>query len=195
MAVQYSERFKARMVQRMMTRGGPSGYELSREVGVAQSTLWRWRQEAANLPSMKPTPRQEPPQEQPVAARRPDDWTPREKLEAVLEAGSLNDAELGAWLRRKGLKDEHLYQWRELMEQGLAKISRSDGTAGAARKEIQRLEKELDRKDKALAETAALLVLQGKVEALWAEKGAATRPTNDAPFLGTSKKRKKRGRG
>src|SRR5690606_19750895 len=101
MAVQYSERFKARMVQRMMTRGGPSGYELSREVGVAQSTLWRWRREAANLPGMKPTPRQEPPQEQP---RRPEDWTPREKLQAVLEAGSLNDADLGAWLRRKGLK-------------------------------------------------------------------------------------------
>ena len=46
-----------------------------------------------------------------------EDWTPREKLEAVLEAGSLDDAELGAWLRRKGLKEVHLGRWREFMEQ------------------------------------------------------------------------------
>jgi len=196
MAVQYSERFKARMVQRMMTRGGPSAYELSREVGVAQSTLWRWRQQAANLPGMKPTPRPEPPQAQPGPARRPDDWTPHEKVEAVLEAASLDDAALGPWLRRKGLKDDHLTQWRDvLLERSGVLFGPPLRPDASVRKEVQRLEKELDRKDKALAETAALLVLQGKVEALWAEKGAATRPMNDTPFLGTSKKRERRGRG
>ena len=48
---------------------------------------------------------------------------------------------------------------------------------------MERLEKELQRKEKALAETAALLVLQRKVEALWAEKRADTRPMSDTPAI------------
>jgi hypothetical protein len=47
-------------------------------------------------------------------ARRPEDWSPQDKLRAVVEAAEISEAELGLWLRRRGLKEEHLRQWREL---------------------------------------------------------------------------------
>lgn len=188
MTIQYSGRFKARMVERMLRRGGPSAYALSQEVGVSQPTLSRWKREAASLFDVSDET------EQPEPERRPEDWTAEEKFNAVVEAAAVDDADLGVWLRRKGLKEEHLRQWRATMREGFSKPRRATTPEVAARKEIQRLEKELQRKEKALAETAALLVLQGKVEALWAEKGADTRPMSDTPSSAPLKKRKRKGR-
>ena len=102
----------------------------------------------------------------------------------------MEDADLGMWLRRKGLKEEHLRQWREL---GIG--ARPQRANAEERKRIKQLERELKRKEKALAETAALLVLQGKMEALWAEEDDSTRQSSDEPSSRTSRKRKQRGRG
>jgi hypothetical protein len=94
----------------------------------------------------------------------------------VREAAGLGEAELGAFLRREGLYDVDLQRLRDEVEtaalSGL-KAQRPQRGVTPERKRIQELEKELRRKDKALAETAALLVLQGKVRAflLAAEEG------------------------
>jgi transposase-like protein len=125
--------------------------------------------------------------------RRPEDWSPQEKLEAVMEAEGVAEAELGAWLRRRGLKAEHLRQWRETALSGFG--ARGVRVGSGDRKRIKELEKELKRKDKALAETAALLVLQGKMQALWAEEDDATRQQSDEPSSRASRRRNKRGRG
>jgi transposase-like protein len=110
----------------------------------------------------------------------PKDWTPEEKLKAVLESASLSDEELGAFLRRNGLHETHLQQWRIQMLQGLGKpVSAPKGkTAPAQAKEIRNLEKELRRKDKALAETAALLVLKKKVQQIWGDEDDDTAGKN-----------------
>ena len=81
-----------------------------------------------------------------------------------MEASSLDDEQLGAFLRSKGLHQTHLDQWRSQMLNGLlngpSKKKSREKTVDAKR--IRALEKELNRKDKALAETAALLVLKKK---------------------------------
>jgi hypothetical protein len=130
-------------------------------------------------------------------AKRPADWTPQQKLAAVMEAASLSETELGAWLRRKGLTEEHLRQWREALEERASSVfaPREPRASSASRKRVKELERELKRKDKALAETAALLVLQGKMQALWAEEDAPTRQSSDEPSSRASRKRKPRGRG
>jgi hypothetical protein len=104
--------------------------------------------------------------------RRPQEWSASEKFKAVLEAESLSEAELGAFLRKRGLHEAHLQQWREMAQDALAE--KSSSPSSRLKKENQRLSRELRRKDKALAETAALLVLSKKVRALWGGEGENT---------------------
>jgi transposase len=110
-----------------------------------------------------------------MTARRPQDWTAEEKLEAVLEAAALTEEELGAFLRRKGLHEAQLVEWRKAILAGLEK--RPGGSKRSFEtKRIRELERELRRKEKALAEAAALLVLQKKVQALWGDEDGDTPP-------------------
>ncbi len=89
----------------------------------------------------------------------------------MLEAAPLNEAELGAYCRRKGMLVEQLERWRTEVHAVLS--GGHGGTApserAADKKRIRDLEKDLRRKEKALAETAALLVLSRKYEALWTD--------------------------
>lgn len=109
----------------------------------------------------------------PAAPRRPADWSAEEKLRVLSEAAAIAENELGAWLRREGLRDEDLAQFRAEALSGLA--GPKGGRSGAAdQKRIKELERELKRSNAALAETAALLVLRKKAVALWGEEGEDT---------------------
>lgn len=113
--------------------------------------------------------------------KRPKDWTPEEKLQAVLEALQLPEEDLGAYLRKKGLHESNLKQWHQEMLGALQnKVSgkKSSGKSAEA-KRIRQLERELLRKDKALAETAALLVLKKKAQAIWGGEDDSIPPKNE----------------
>ena len=101
--------------------------------------------------------------------KRPQDWNAKEKLTAVLEAAALSDEDLGAFLRSKGLHEAQLQQWQEQMLSGLNPAPVQRGKKTPEGKRVRELEKELRRKDKALAETAALLVLKKKAQAIWGD--------------------------
>ena len=182
----YSDKFKARMVSRMLGERRISANVLSQEVGISQSTLSRWLRDAGTIADVSDSKKEAPPD------RSPTDWSPQEKLQAVMDSAGVSESELGVWLRRKGLKEEHLRQWREQALSGIA--ARPMRANVEDRKKLQTLEKELVRKDKALAETAALLVLQGKVQALWAEEDDATRQSSAEPSSRALRRRKQRER-
>jgi transposase len=155
--------------------GGPSATALAKESGVSQQTLSRWLREAATLGSMADERREEAETEQ--TQRRPEDRSAEEKMRLVVEAGALSDDELGAFLRRHGVHAADLQRWREAMLSSL-----SAGTRRVARgeaKRVKQLERELRRKDKALAETATLLVLQKKVQTLLGDEGDDTEPESE----------------
>ena len=155
------------MVQKLTAPGAPSATALSEEVGVPQPTLSKWVREAGRVGGMgKPNARRL------GRASGPQDWAAEEKLEAVIEAASLSEEDLGIFLRRRGLHSTHLTQWRQQIVAGL-KAPRSKKTSPEARR-IRELERELRRKDKALAETAALLVLKKKVQAIWGDEDGDT---------------------
>jgi transposase-like protein len=168
----YGGKFRAKMVQRMSGPVGESATALSRKVGVPQATLSRWLREAGRVGVMNERPNEPPPGV--GGSKRPEDWTAEEKLKVVAEAVGLDDAELGVLLRRKGLHEAQLVEWRKALLGSLDKPGRKSPSVSQERKEIRRLERELRRKDKALAETAALLVLQGKARALWGDEGDDT---------------------
>lgn len=153
----------------MLLPGGPTATELSSDCGVHQSTLSRWLREAG---SVKAVAKDNPP----GAAswpRRPEDWTAQERLRVVNEASRLGAEELGEFLRREGLHEETLEQWRSAALEALQPVP-PPYTRGGDKKRIKQLEREVARKDKALAETAALLVLQKKVQAIWGDGDADT---------------------
>jgi transposase-like protein len=114
--------------------------------------------------------------------KRPQDWTAEQKYQVVLDAAGLSEEELGAFLRRKGLHQVQLEQWRSRATEGAMealsrKHSSRKNTAEARR--IRNLERELRRKEKALAETAALLVLKKKAAAIWGDGDDFTGPRTE----------------
>ncbi len=165
--MEYPEKFKAKMVQKLTAPGAASAGALSEEVGVPQPTLSRWVREAGRVGGMANTKRPKA-----GAHKRPQDWTAEEKLKAVIKAASLSDEDLGIYLRHCGLHSIHLKQWRKEFVAGV-KAPRSKKSSPEARR-IRELERELRRKDKALAETAALLVLKKKVQAIWGDEDDPT---------------------
>ena len=106
-------------------------------------------------------------------ARRPQDWSAAEKLAAVVHCGGLSDEDLGRYLREQGLHEEQLQEWRQQCEQSLNPRAQAQRER-ELQKDNRRLNKELLRKERALAEAAALLVLSKKMRALWGEEGADT---------------------
>ena len=176
MAVPYPQEFRESLVRRLTGPEPESTTELSEETGVHQTTLSRWVREAGGrsrlggmAKSKKRTSKRTKVTSKP-AARRPQDFNPEEKLQILIEAAALDDDELGAYLRRKGIHEAQLEQWREAVTEALAKAKtrpKVSQAQKAQKKRIQQLERELNRKEKALAEAAALLVLKKKVQEIW----------------------------
>jgi transposase len=172
--VEYTETFKKKMIQRMLMPGAKSATELSKEVHVHQVTLSRWKREASTLAAMAAS--------KPSTPAAPVTRTAQDKLRLVLEATKCSPGELGAFLRREGLHEAELGQWREAMTAALEGPRREavTGKTAAQAKRIRELERELHRKDRALAETAALLVLQKKVRAIWGDEDDDTTDRNES---------------
>lgn len=170
---EYSEKFKRKMVQRMSGPVPMSATRLAHETGVGQATLSRWLV-AATLERMAKKEKESDERE----PARGDERSPEDKLRLVMEAASLKDDELGAFLRREGLHDADLAAWRDSML-GALKLSTNQHAKTAQLRRVRELETELRRKDKALAEAAALLVLQKKVRDLWGDEDDDTKKESD----------------
>ena len=167
----YSKAFRSVMVQKMTDPPGRSPDTLADEIGVSRASLYRWLRDAAIVEHQtieSNEPLTSPPRS--ATMKRPQDWSAKEKLAAVLEATSLSDEDLGAFLRSKGLHEAQLQQWRDQMLAGLEPITLQRGKKAPEAKRVRELEKELRRKDKALAETATLLVLKKKAQELWGDE-------------------------
>jgi len=125
---------------------------VAREIGVSADTLERWRSEALAEPAREQT------------------WTAAARLEAVITTAAMDEAARSAWCRERGVYPLQLQQWRQSATQALAEpeeVRASPQQTKHDRRRIKELESELRRKEKALAETAALLVLSKKVSAIF----------------------------
>ena len=152
----YGQAFKDRAVARLLPPHRAARDVVARAVGVSTDTLQRWRAEALAKP----------------AAERV--WTAAARLEAVIATAALDETARGAWCREHGVYPQQLQQWRDSATQALAQPEEARASPQQTkhdRRRIKELERELRRKDKALAETAALLVLSKKVEAIFHKGG------------------------
>ena len=103
----------------------------------------------------------------------PKGWSPADKFAAVLKTAALNESERSVYCRQRSLYPNQIKQWRMACEQAndwdRAQNKRLQDNTRNADKKIKELQKDLIRKEKALAETAALLVLRKKAQAIWGE--------------------------
>jgi transposase-like protein len=145
-----------------MLNEGISMSTLARETGITEATLYRWRDAAK--PNGEAVADIQKPGEKHSASR---------KFAIVVEAASLNEAELAEYCRKKGLYPEQIKTWRTQAEKALASgvvpAQELRDAVAAGRKRAKALERELHRKEKALAETAALLTVRKKAAAIWGE--------------------------
>jgi transposase-like protein len=134
--------------------------QLSQEEGISEATLHKWRAEARGKGQLLPD-----------ADAGPEGWTSRDKFAAVLETAALNEADLAEYCRKRGLYPAQIAAWRSACEQANDWDRASTARLGQATKEekkrIKDLERDLARKEKALAEAAALLILRKKASAIW----------------------------
>ena len=164
--MQYAAGFKANVVRRLTGPSAVTATALAKELRIPQPTLSRWVREASSLPKMseeKKTPK----------PKSPAQWTTEEKLRVVVGAANLTDEELGEYLRREGLHKAQLDEWRAAAAAGFEKAKKPAKPSPEAKK-VRELEKELRRKERALAETAALLVLKKKAQAIWGDEDDST---------------------
>lgn len=166
--MQYSSGLKARMIERMSGRDPLSANKLSGEVGISQNTLSRWLRGASEVKNVKGNGH--------VAQSRPDDLPPAEKFRLVMEASTLSEDELGAFLRRNGLHEAQLEDWRQKVEEALSKPKKGRHRKSPEAKRVEQLEREVLRKDRALAEVTALLALKKKLETLLGDEDESTTP-------------------
>jgi transposase-like protein len=163
--MKYLQERKEAVLRKMLPPHNRSIRELSREEGISEPTLYQWRTEARRQGVLLP-----------AAEQGPEGWTSRDKFAAVVETAALNEAELGAYCRQRGLYPEQIQAWRLACEQANDWDRSQQRQLKAAREadqqRVRELERELRRKEKALAEAAALLVLRKKAEAIWGEDEA-----------------------
>lgn len=158
----YSQAQKDVLIQKMMPPMNKRVSELVAETGISDATLYTWRKKA-RLGGMVV----------PGDGKNPEKWSAEEKFRVVLETATLNEAELAEFCRSKGLYAEQIANWREACIKGNATVADLEKAQQAQsrqdKQQIKTLERELRRKERALAETAALLVLRKKANAIWGE--------------------------
>ena len=156
----YSPERRSAVLKRMLPPNNMAIRQLAQEEGISAATLHKWRAQARGKGQLLPD-----------ADAGPEGWSSRDKFAAVLETAALNEADMAEYCRKRGLFPAQITAWRVACEQANDWDRASTARLGKATKEEKRrvkdLERELARKDRALAETAALLVLRKKASAIW----------------------------
>lgn len=139
--------------------------DLAREEGISEATLYNWRKEARSRGRLLPN-----------HDDSPEGWSSQDKFNAVLETAALSEGQLSEYCRRHGIYPEQLARWREACacanDYAASQRAYLERTHKEDKARMRKLEKDLQRKEKALAEAAALLVLRKKAEAIWGEEDA-----------------------
>ena len=156
----YAEEFKANIISRMLPPHNVSVPQIAEETGISRNTLYSWRIQHRKAHG-----------EAPASQSAGGELSSEEKFAVVMECASLNEIELSEYCRRKGLYPEQIQAWRKsCMQANTGEVNKADkARIKTQAKQLKALESELRRKEKALAEAAALLVLQKKVQAIWEE--------------------------
>ena len=156
----YSKEFKQSIVIKMLPPNNQSLGQIQQETGVPEGTLKKWRAEMRKDGFAAP-----------AGEKQSEQWSTRDKYLIVVETATLSEIEVAEYCRKKGLYPEQVKSWQDNCMQANGGVAQELALSQKREKEKDRelkiVKKELQRKDSALAETAAILVLRKKAEAIW----------------------------
>ena len=166
MRAKFSQSFKIQAVEKVLSRSnGTTMSEVAESLQVSLSSLNKWivqSREQAFEPEVEVGLMSQ------SKEKRPQDWSLEERLQIIIRCGALSEEEASAVCREEGIYPHHLAQWKkDFLSSDKVQSPAEKAEVKALKNENKSLKKEVNRKDKALAETAALLVLQKKVNAIW----------------------------
>tara|TARA_B110000008_G_scaffold141973_1_gene143682 strand:+ start:261 stop:761 length:501 start_codon:yes stop_codon:yes gene_type:complete len=154
---------KEAILKKLLPPYSMSVKEVSEEEGISTATLYHWRQQLRRSGAAVPN-----------SNTSSEQWSAQTKLAIVAETYSMTESELSQYCREKGLFPEQIQSWRSECMQGFKSSKEQEAEtkkqAKADKLEIKELKKDLRLKEKALAETAALLVLRKKLRAFYGEE-------------------------
>jgi transposase len=159
----YSKEMKEAILKRMMPPNNESIKQISEEVGITEATLYKWRKEARKGGSATPGDGQ-----------GSEQWSSEDKFLIVMETYTMNEVELAEYCRKKGLYKEQIEAWRGVCLNANGRefdqTKQLNQELKEEKKRAKTLEKDLQKKEKALAEAAALLLLRKKAQAIWGDQ-------------------------
>ncbi|MDA3787568.1 MAG: transposase [Desulfobacula sp.] len=156
----YPIQLKEAVLKRVLQENKPH-YEVAIELGVGRSTIGKWLKEHKRNGNIKLKSKE----------KRPKDWTAEERISGIIKTGCMNAEDRTAWCRKNGIFIHNLDQWKkDAISAMIPKPNKEQIEEHRnLKKEISTLKKDLSRKDRALAETAALLILKKKAQEIWGE--------------------------
>jgi transposase-like protein len=157
--MRYSAGIKQTVLRKVLPPEARSVPDVSKETGISEQTIRNWmeRVKTGTLDLGD-------------GELAPGERLASEKLRLVLESKRIEPERMGEWLRERGLHTEHIPLWeQELADIVVDKNDALKQELQRTRKKLKETEHELARKEKALAEAAALLVLKKKAEAIWGD--------------------------
>lgn len=161
--MKYSPERREAIMRKLLPPNNRPIAEVAQEEGISDATLYNWRKKAREAGQLFPD-----------HGSDPEGWSSRDKFNAVLESATLSEAELGEYCRKRGLYPEQIRRWRQSCETANERDERLEKRTREAvkqeKKRTRQLERELKRKEAALAETAALLTLRKKAQAIWGDE-------------------------
>jgi len=169
MNVKFTDAYKIQAVQKALTRSGDCNLkDVADSLGVGLSSLSKWIRQAKNHEFEMAS---EIEVKMMSNEKRPQDWTREERLNIVIKCAALDEPAVNALCREHGIYSHHIEQWKTDFVSGKSSspVVTKPSDMKHLKAENKALKKELNRKDRALAETAALLVLQKKVNAIWGD--------------------------
>ena len=145
----YSRELKDSVITKLLNRGSKTITEICNEAGVDPSTAGKWIYRHDKLSDMK-------------NKKNSSKWSSEQKLISLIETGSLSESELGVYLRKEGLYSNQLTEWKSEILALMNATKTSKLVKDERDIKIKNLEREITRKDRALAEASALLILKKK---------------------------------
>ena len=161
MKTRHSPAFVEQALVKVFSRGGRSVQAVADDINVNYHTLKNWMTRKAVAEKNTPAAKE----------KRPQDWSAQEQLVALHETHGMTGETLSAWCREHGIFSHHLTEWQAAFCTDRKSAPADSKALRSLKDDNERLQREVLRKDKALAEAAALLILQKKFRALWEDEG------------------------
>lgn len=153
----YSPELKEKIIKDMLPPNNIPVKELSDKHGICEQTLYKWKRVAKANGSIIQN-----------SKNSKEKYSNEVKLNIIIETASLNEEELSEYCRQKGLYVDEIKSWKTMFITGKTESeTKAKEELKSKDAKLKQLQKELNRKEKALAETAALLVLRKKMNAIW----------------------------